>query len=315
MEFLTALLKSMPGAVGQGLIWGIMAIGVYITYRILDVADLTVDGSLATGGAVCALLISLGVSPWVALLAAVLSGMAAGLVTGLLHTACGIPAILSGILTQLALYSLNLRIMAIGDAAKTKATLAVSVDRHGLLVSSRYIRELGLNNPLLLLALLVAAVIGILYWFFGTEQGSALRATGSNPNMARAQGIDTNWSKVLGLVVSNALVALSGALLAQYQGSATIDMGRGAIVIGLAAVIIGEVLLGKVFRNFALKLLSAVTGAAIYYAVITLVLRLGLESTDLKLLTALVVALFLSIPYCKGKYFTKAAAKGGPANA
>lgn len=315
MEFLTALLKSMPGAVGQGLIWGIMAIGVYITYRILDVADLTVDGSLATGGAVCALLISLGVSPWVALLAAVLSGMAAGLVTGLLHTACGIPAILSGILTQLALYSLNLRIMAIGDAAKTKATLAVSVDRHGLLVSSRYIRELGLNNPLLLLALLVAAVIGILYWFFGTEQGSALRATGSNPNMARAQGIDTNWSKVLGLVVSNALVALSGALLAQYQGSATIDMGRGAIVIGLAAVIIGEVLLGKVFRNFALKLLSAVTGAAIYYAVITLVLRLGLESTDLKLLTALVVALFLSIPYWKGKYFTKAAAKGGPANA
>ncbi len=241
--------------------------------------------------------------------------MAAGLVTGLLHTACGIPAILSGILTQLALYSLNLRIMAIGDAAKTKATLAVSVDRHGLLVSSRYIRELGLNNPLLLLALLVAAVIGILYWFFGTEQGSALRATGSNPNMARAQGIDTNWSKVLGLVVSNALVALSGALLAQYQGSATIDMGRGAIVIGLAAVIIGEVLLGKVFRNFALKLLSAVTGAAIYYAVITLVLRLGLESTDLKLLTALVVALFLSIPYWKGKYFTKAAAKGGPANA
>ena len=315
MDFLTAFVNSLSGALGQGLIWGIMAIGVYITYRILDVADLTVDGSLATGGAVCALLISLGVSPWVALLAAVLSGMAAGLVTGLLHTACGIPAILSGILTQLALYSLNLRIMAIGDAAKTKATLAVSVDRHGLLVSSRYIRELGLNNPLLLLALLVAAVIGILYWFFGTEQGSALRATGSNPNMARAQGIDTNWSKVLGLVVSNALVALSGALLAQYQGSATIDMGRGAIVIGLAAVIIGEVLLGKVFRNFALKLLSAVTGAAIYYAVITLVLRLGLESTDLKLLTALVVALFLSIPYWKGKYFTKAAAKGGPANA
>ena len=315
MDFLTAFVNSLPGALGQGLIWGIMAIGVYITYRILDVADLTVDGSLATGGAVCALLISLGVSPWVALLAAVLSGMAAGLVTGLLHTACGIPAILSGILTQLALYSLNLRIMAIGDAAKTKATLAVSVDRHGLLVSSRYIRELGLNNPLLLLALLVAAVIGILYWFFGTEQGSALRATGSNPNMARAQGIDTNWSKVLGLVVSNALVALSGALLAQYQGSATIDMGRGAIVIGLAAVIIGEVLLGKVFRNFALKLLSAVIGAAIYYAVITLVLRLGLESTDLKLLTALVVALFLSIPYWKGKYFTKAAAKGGPANA
>jgi len=315
MDFLTAFVNSLPGALGQGLIWGIMAIGVYITYRILDVADLTVDGSLATGGAVCALLISLGVSPWVALLAAVLSGMAAGLVTGLLHTACGIPAILSGILTQLALYSLNLRIMAIGDAAKTKATLAVSVDRHGLLVSSRYIRELGLNNPLLLLALLVAAVIGILYWFFGTEQGSALRATGSNPNMARAQGIDTNWSKVLGLVVSNALVALSGALLAQYQGSATIDMGRGAIVIGLAAVIIGQVLLSRIFHNFSLKLLSAVIGAIIYYMVIQVVLRLGLDPNDLKLLTALVVAVFLSIPFWKSQYFTKAVRKGGTSHA
>ena len=311
MDVLLSFLNSLPGAAGQGLIWGVMAIGVYITYRILDVADLTVDGSLATGGAGCALLISLGVNPWLALLAAVLSGMAAGLVTGLLHTVCGIPAILSGILTQLALYSINLRVMAIGDAAaKTKSTLAVSVDRHGLLVSSRYIREAGLSNPLLLLAALVAVVIGVLYWFFGTEQGSALRATGSNPHMARAQGINTSWSKVLGLVVSNALVALSGALLAQYQGSATIDMGRGAIVIGLAAVIIGEVLLGGVFINFALKLLAAVIGAVIYYAVITLVLRLGLETTDLKLLTALVVALFLTIPYWKGKYFSKAAGSG-----
>ena len=311
MDVLLSFLNSLPGAAGQGLIWGVMAIGVYITYRILDVADLTVDGSLATGGAVCALLISLGVNPWLALLAAVLSGMAAGLVTGLLHTVCGIPAILSGILTQLALYSINLRVMAIGDAAaKTKSTLAVSVDRHGLLVSSRYIREAGLSNPLLLLAALVAVVIGVLYWFFGTAQGSALRATGSNPHMARAQGINTSWSKVLGLVVSNALVALSGALLAQYQGSATIDMGRGAIVIGLAAVIIGEVLLGGVFINFALKLLAAVIGAVIYYAVITLVLRLGLETTDLKLLTALVVALFLTIPYWKGKYFSKAAGSG-----
>ncbi len=315
MDFLLAFANSLPGALGQGLIWGVMAIGVYITYRILDVADLTVDGSLATGGAVCALLISMGWNPWLALLAAVLSGMMAGLVTGLLHTACGIPAILAGILTQLALYSVNLRIMAVGDAATTKATLAVSVDRHSLLVSSRYIRDLGLSNPLLLLAVLVAAVIGVLYWFFGTEQGSALRATGSNPNMARAQGIDTNWSKVLGLVVSNGLVALSGGLLAQYQGSSTIDMGRGAIVIGLAAVIIGEVLLGKVFRNFALKLLAAVTGSIIYYVVITLVLRLGLESTDLKLLTALVVALFLSIPYWKGRYFSRGVRKGGHANA
>ena len=232
MDVLLAFVNSLPNTVGQGLIWGIMAIGVYITYRILDVADLTVDGSLATGGAVCALLISLGADPWLALLAAVLAGMAAGLATGLLHTVCGIPAILSGILTQLALYSVNLRIMAVGDAqAKTKSTLAVSVDKYDLLVTSRYIRKVDLTNPLILLAALTAAAIAVLYWFFGTEQGSALRATGSNGNMARAQGIDTNWSKVLGLVVSNALVAMSGALLAQYQGSSTIDMGRGAIVI------------------------------------------------------------------------------------
>ena len=306
MDFLLSFLNAMPGAVGQGLTWGVMAIGVYITYRILDVADLTVDGSLATGGAVCALLISMGVNPWLAMLTALLAGMLAGLATGLFHTVCGIPAILSGILTQLALYSINLRIMAIGDdAAKTKNSLAVSVDRHNLLVSSRNIRKLKLENPILLLAVLVVVVIAVLYWFFGTEQGCALRATGSNGNMARAQGINTNVSKVMGLVVSNGLVALAGALLTQYQGSATVDMGRGAIVIGLAAVIIGEVLLSGVFHNFALKLLACVIGAIIYYAVITLVLRLGLETTDLKLLTALVVALFLTVPYWKGKYFSK----------
>ena len=302
MDFLTAFLNSLPGAVGQGLIWGIMAMGVYITFRILDVADLTVDGSLATGGAVAALAISLGWTPWAALLAAVLAGMLAGFATGFFHTVCGIPAILAGILTQLALYSINLRIMAIGDAATTKATLAVSVDKYDLLVSARYIRDVALNTPLVLMTLFTVAVIALLYWFFGTEMGASLRATGSNSNMARAQGINTDRSKVLGLVVSNGMVAMAGGLLAQYQGSSTIDMGRGAIVIGLAAVIIGEVLLGKVFRNFALKLLSAVIGAIIYYVVITLVLRLGLESTDLKLLTALVVAVFLAIPYWKGKY-------------
>jgi len=315
MDFLKALVNSLPGAAGQGLIWGVMAIGVYITFRVLDVADLTVDGSLATGGAVAALCISLGWNPWLALLLAVLAGMLAGLCTGLLHTACGIPAILSGILTQLALYSLNLRIMAIGDAAKTKATLAVSVDKFNLLVSSRYIRELKLRNPLFLMVIFTAAVIGLLYWFFGTEMGSSLRATGSNPNMARAQGINTDFNKVLGLVVSNGMVAMAGALLAQYQGSSTIDMGRGAIVIGLAAVIIGEVLLDKLFHNFALKLLASVIGAIIYYVVITLVLRLGLEPTDLKLLTAMVVALFLSIPYWKGKYFTKTGKKEASAHA
>ena len=315
MDFLLSFLNSLPGAFGQGLAWGIMAVGVYITYRILDVADLTVDGSLATGGAVCALGITMGLNPWLSLVLAILAGMLSGLVTGLFHTLCGIPAILSGILTQLALYSINLRIMAIGSGASTKATLALSVDKQSLLLSSRYIREVSLRNPLLLLAVLTAAVIAVLYWFFGTELGCSLRATGANPNMARAQGINTNFGKVLGLVVSNGLVALSGGLLAQYQGSATVDMGRGAIVIGLAAVIIGEVLLGKVFINFALKLLAAIIGAIIYYVVITLVLRLGLESTDLKLLTALVVAIFLTIPYWKGKYFTKTVRKEGARNA
>ena len=313
MDWLLSFVNSVPGAVGQGLAWGIMAIGVYITYRILDIADLTVDGSLATGGAVCAIAITLGADPWTAVGLAILAGMLAGLVTGLFHTVCGIPAILSGILTQLALYSLNLRILALGSDAATKATLPLSVDNQHLLLSSRYIRALALNNPIWLLAAFVIVVVGGLYWFFGTELGSSLRATGANPNMARAQGINTDSAKVLALIVSNGLVAMSGALLAQYQGSATVDMGRGAIVIGLAAVIIGEVLFSKGSLNFALKLASCIVGAIIYYVVITLVLRLGLESTDLKLLTALVVAIFLTIPYWKGKYFTKA--KGGRGHA
>ena len=309
MNTILAFINSMPGALGQGLAWGIMAIGVYLTYRVLDVSDLTVDGSLATGGAVCAVAISMGVNPWLAVLLAVLAGMLAGLVTGFFHTKCGIPAILSGILTQLALYSINLRIMAIGDTASTKATVALNVNSHNLLLSSRYIRSLSLENPLILLVIVVGLVIAALYWFFGTEMGCSLRATGANQNMARAQGINTDFSKVLALVVANGLVALSGALLAQYQGSATVDMGRGAIVIGLAAVIIGEVLLSRA-RNFALKLFACVVGAIMYYMVITLVLRLGLESTDLKLLTAVVVAAFLSVPYWKNKYFTKTG-KGG----
>lgn len=299
MSEILAFFNSMPNALGQGLIWGIMAIGVYITYRILDIADLTVDGSLATGGAVCAVAISLGINPWVAVLLAVLTGMLAGFVTGILHTVCKIPAILAGILTQLALYSLNLRIMAIGTQQTTMATIGLNVTAHDMLISSRYIRALDLTNPLFLLVLFVAGTIAVLYWYFGTESGSSLRATGANQNMARAQGINTSFSKVLGLVISNGLVALAGALLCQYQGSVSVDTGRGAIVIGLAAVIIGEVLLSKVFRNFALKLLSCVIGAIIYYIVITLVLRMGLESTDLKLLTAVVVAAFLTIPNLK----------------
>ena len=317
MAFLTSLLNSMPGAAAQGLAWGVMSIGVYITYKILDVADLTVDGSLGTGAAVCVLLTINGAPIGLAMACSVLAGMLAGLVTGLLHTACGIPAILSGILTQLALYSVNLRLMGWGTETG-KANLPVSVDKYGLLVSARYVRDLALNNPLIPLAVFVAAVIAALYWFFGTELGCSLRATGSNGNMARAQGINTNLCKVLGLMVSNALVALAGALLAQYQGFADVNMGRGAIVIGLAAVIIGEVLFSKVFRNFALKLLACAIGAVIYYIVIQFVLRLGLSTDDLKLLTALVVALFLAVPHWKGRYFSRAAKparKGERANA
>ena len=305
MPFLQSMVKMLPDAIAQGLIWGILALGVFITYKLLDFSDLTVDGSICTGGAVAALMILNGLPVPLAMAAAFCAGGLAGLITAVLNTRMGIPPILSGILTQLALYSVNLRIMGWGTDAGTQATLPVSVDKFPLVVSSRFVRELGIKNPILMLMILTAVVIGILYWFFGTEVGCSIRATGANQNMARAQGINTNVNKVVGLMVSNGLVALAGGLLAQYQGSATIDMGRGAIVIGLAAVIIGEVVFSKIFHNFALLLLSCTFGAIIYYIVIQFVLRLGLSTTDLKMLTAVVVAIFLAVPYLKGRYFSK----------
>lgn len=300
----TALLNAMPGAVSQGLIWGIMAIGVYITYKILDVSDLTVDGTLCTGGATFIVATVNGCSIPVALLLAFLAGLLAGLVTGLLHVACGIPAILAGILTQLALYSVNLRIMG-------KSNHPINANNYDLLVSSRNVKVLGPENPIFVVGLFVIATIAVLYWFFGTELGCSLRATGSNGNMARAQGINTNFTKVLGLMLANGLVALSSALLAQYQGFADVNMGRGAIVIGLAAVIIGEVIFGKIFRNFSLKLLSVALGAIIYFVVYQIVIALGMNGDDMKLITALIVAVFLAIPYWKNKYFAKPVKIGG----
>ncbi|MDO4633236.1 MAG: ABC transporter permease [Eubacteriales bacterium] len=305
-----SLLNALPGACAQGLIWGIMAIGVYITYKILDLADLTVDGTMCTGGAVCIMMMLSGHSAAVSLLCAFLAGMLAGLVTGILHTAMGIPAILSGILTQLSLYSINLRIM------DSKANQAISVDKYPLIVSLRYIKNVAFfKNTIFVTAIFIVCIVVLLYWFFGTELGSAIRATGSNQNMSRAQGINTDMMKIIGLMISNGIVALASGLYAQYQGFADVNMGRGAIVIGLAAVIIGEVIFGKFAKNFALKLLSVAVGAILYYLVLQFVLWLGLNSNDLKLLSAIVVAVFLAVPHMKGKYFNGARKRGGKANA
>ncbi|MCR5732645.1 MAG: ABC transporter permease [Sphaerochaetaceae bacterium] len=302
MDFFVSLLYSLPGAISQGLIWGIMALGLFITFRILNVSDLTVDGSLATGGAVCVVMIRAGFNPWISILCAFLVGGVAGLVTASLQTKCGIPAILAGILTQLALYSVNLRIMG------GKSNQPVSVDKYKLLVSQRYVRELSLRNPIPLVVIFIAVLIGVLYWFFGTEKGCSMRATGVNKQMARAQGINPDNDIILGLIISNGLVALSGALLAQFQGAVDVNMGRGAIVIGLAAVIIGEVCLKKIKGNFAFKLFAVVFGAIIYYLVLQVTLQLGLNTNDLKLISALIVALFLAVPYWKGRVLPK---KGG----
>ena len=304
-----ALISALPGAAAQGLIWGIMAIGVYITFRTLDIADLTVDGTMCTGGAVCIMMMMNGHNVWVEMLAAFIAGMLAGFATGFFHTFMGIPAILSGILTQLALWSVNLKIMG-------KSNQALNVDKYNLLVSLRYIKGVSIfKNTIVIVAIMIVVLIAILYWFFGTELGCSIRATGCNSNMARAQGINTNFNKVLGLMISNGLVALSSALLAQYQGFADINMGRGAIVIGLAAVIIGEAIFGRIFRNFALTLLSVGFGAVIYYLVLQVVIWLGVDTDLLKMFSAIVVAIFLAIPYWKSRYFAKPVRRGGSADA
>lgn len=304
------LFNALPGACAQGLIWGIMAIGVYITYKVLDLADLTVDGTMTTGGAVCIMLVLNGCPVGLALLAAFASGILAGFVTGLLHTVMGIPAILSGILTQLGLYSVNLRIMG------GKANQAISVDKFNLLVSLRWVKDVPFyKNTIFIVSIFIVCIIAILYWFFGTELGCSIRATGCNQNMSRAQGINTDVNKILGLMLSNGIVALASGLYAQYQGFSDINAGRGAIVIGLAAVIIGQVVFGKIRGNFAFKLLSVALGAIIYYLVIQVVLWMGLNPNDLKLLSAIVVAIFLAIPHLKGKYFAKPVKKGGASHA
>ena len=303
-----ALLRSLPGACAQGLIWGLLALGVYITYKLLDFADLTVDGSMATGGAVAVMLIRAGMNPWLALIFAFLAGMAAGFITGMLHTALGIPGILASILTQISLYSINLNILG-------SSNQAVSVDKYSLVVSLRYISDSTASKIRMFTTCILFCVVlvAILYWYFGTEQGHAIRATGCNRQMARAQGINTDFHTVLALMISNGLVGLSGGLYAQYQGAADVNMGRGAIVIGLAAVIMGDVLFGKMCAGkkiaFAYTLLSVIAGAILYYLVLSVVLWLKFPSDDLKLFSAIVVAIFLSIPYLKAKHSRKGVAK------
>lgn len=298
MQVILQWLGTLPGAAGQGLVWGLMAIGLYITYKVLDLADLTVDGSICTGAAVCAVLLTGGVNIWLAMLCALLAGMLAGLITGWLHTVFGIPAILAGILTQLMLWSVNLLVMS--GSAIVPITRLKYADK--VLITSG---DTDIYRTIVILAVFVSVIVAALYWFFGTDFGASLRATGNNPEMSRAQGINTNLTKVFGLSLSNGIVALAGALLAQQQGAAEINMGRGAIVIGLAAIIIGEALCPKLVTNFAIRLLCVAGGAIIYWFVFQTVVFLGLPSELLKMLSALVVACFLGIPYVKKTYFSK----------
>ena len=293
MNIFSDIVNALPGAVAQGLIWGIMAVGVFITYKILDIADLTVDGSICTGMAVCAVLMTNGVNVWVAMLCSLIAGMLTGLVTGIFHTFMGIPAILAGILTQLILWSVNLKILG-------GANLALPARTYDVIVTL-----LRRESSIFILIAVVVVLAALLYWFFGTEFGSAVRATGSNIKMSRAQGINTDFNKIFGLVLSNGIVALSGSLLAQYSGSADINSGRGAIVIGLAAVIIGEAIISKISKNFFIHLIGVVLGGVVYYIVYQVVICLKIDTDFLKMLSALVVAVFLAVPYWKKKYFSK----------
>lgn len=284
-----SLLSALPGAIAQGLVWGIAAIGIYLTYRILDIADLTVDGTICTGAAVCTMLMLAGYNPWVAMIAAVVAGAIAGTVTGLLYIVLGIPAILSGILTQMILWSVNLKILGTSNQALSARSYPVILS------------QMNIPTAIIILAVITAAVVALLYMFFGTEIGCSIRATGSNEVMSRAQGINTNMTKIIGLALSNAMVALSGALLCQYQGYTDINMGRGAVVIGLAAVVIGEAVVKRISTNFAVRLSGVAVGAVIYYIVYQVIIFLGLDTDLLKMLSALVVAVFLGVPYIKNK--------------
>lgn len=303
---MTEWLGSLPGAIAQGLVWGIMAIGVYITYKILDLADLTVDGSIVTGMAVCAVMITKGYNVWVAIAAAFVAGVLTGLVTGLFHTLFGIPAILAGILTQLILWSVNLKIMG-------KANIGLPARNFDLLISN-----LDKGKSIAIIAVFAVVIIGFLYWFFGTSFGVSVRASGCNQMMSRAQGINVKARQLFGLALSNGIVALSGALLAQYSGNADINNGRGAIVIGLAAVIIGDAIVSLISSNFIVRLVGVIIGGVLYFLVFQTVVFLGLDTDLLKMLSAIVVAIFLAIPYIKNRYFpkrAKAKQNGGDLNA
>ena len=293
------LLGALPGAVAQGLTWGVMAIGVYITFRILDIADLTVDGTICTGAAVCTMMMLAGCNPWLSMLCAVLAGFVAGAITGMFHIVLGIPAILSGILTQMMLWSINLKILG-------KANQAISARSNNVLLT-----QMDIPAALVVLAIVAVILIALLYLFFGTEIGSGIRATGCNPVMSRAQGVNTDTAKLMGLALSNGIVALSGALLCQYQGYTDINMGRGAVVIGLAAVVIGEALVSKISQNFGVRLFGVVLGAVVYYLVYQVIIFVGFDTDLLKMFSAIVVAAFLGIPYLKKKL----SVKGGKSHA